>query len=368
MPVRGIVGRWNELSTDQSLEFGLEIAMAKKIDPSPDAIPAPAEENSTPPKIVDPSIATDDQPATPSGEGQDASKPEKKQLTWIQAARQGDDEAFKKALATDLQKIIDRKKQLDQYEVFFLYDDDSITSYHSDRLYSAASKLKGEDKNILLIVHSPGGRIEPAYLISKTLKRIAGKKFVVAVPRRAKSAATLLALGADEIHMGMISQLGPIDPQVSGLPVLALGNALNHIANIVGKVPRSSDMWAKYLIDQVPIRRLGHYERVSESAAQYAERLLHGKQLPGGKTAAQVAQHLVQHYKDHSFVIDTEEAIELLGDDLVKEQTAEYTLADEIYDLLEIVEMVLRVQKKVFWIVGSLADDDIGMRKKSDDE
>ena len=127
-------------------------------------------------------------------------------------------------------------------------------------------------------------------------------------------------------------------------------------------------MWTKYLIDQVPIRRLGYYERVSESAAQYAERLLTGKQLPQGKTTAQVAQHLVQHYKDHSFVIDAEEAKGLLGDDLVKEQTPEYELADEIYSLLELVEIILRVEKKVFWIVGSLADNDIGLRRKPDDE
>jgi hypothetical protein len=58
----------------------------------------------------------------------------------------------------------------------------------------------------------------------------------------------------------------------------------------------------------------------------------------------------------------------LLGDGLVKEQTPEYAFADEIYSLLELVEIVLRVQKKIFWIVGSLADDDIGLRKKSDDE
>ena len=95
---------------------------------------------------------------------------------------------------------------------------------------------------------------------------------------------------------------------------------------------------------------------------------MYGKQLPQGKTTAQVAQHLVQHYKDHSFVIDAEEATGLLGASLVKEQTPEYELADEVYSLLELVELVLRVQKKEFWIVGSLADDDIGLRKKSDDE
>jgi len=39
----------------------------------------------------------------------------------------------------------------------------------------------------------------------------------VVVPRTAKSAATLLAIGADEIHMGPLGQLGAgIDPQMAG--------------------------------------------------------------------------------------------------------------------------------------------------------
>src|ERR1700676_39821 len=195
-------------------------------------------------------------------------------LSWMQAIRKGDAEAFKSDLCHKLDEIIVKYKNLNNYEVLFLFDDDSIGTYHSDRLYSSARPLKGQNKDILLIIDSPGGRIEPAYLISKTLKRIASKKFSVAVPRKAKSAATLISLGADEIHMGMISQLGPIDPQVSGLPALALGNALNHIAEIAEKRPAASEMLTKYLIDQAPIRILGYYERVSESAAQYAERLL----------------------------------------------------------------------------------------------
>jgi hypothetical protein len=40
------------------------------------------------------------------------------------------------------------------------------------------------------------------------------KKLRVIVPNIAKSAATLFALGADEILMGYLSELGPIDPQV----------------------------------------------------------------------------------------------------------------------------------------------------------
>lgn len=279
--------------------------------------------------------------------------PVDKPLTWIQAIRKDNADAFEKALSAKLQEIIVRHG-LKNYEILFLFDEDSIVSYHLDRLYSAARPLKDQRKDILLIIDSPGGRIEPAYLISKTLKRIAAKKFSVVVPRRAKSAATLISLGADEIHMGMISQLGPIDPQVSGLPALALGNALNHIADVAGKCPGASDMLTKYLIDQAPIRILGYFERVSESAAQYGERLLAGKPLPEGKEAADVAKHLVQHYKDHSFVIDIDEARDLLGTSLIKEQTPEYALADEIYNLLDLVRFVARKNMKEFWIVGAV--------------
>lgn len=123
------------------------------------------------------------QPATIEAEPQG-------ELTWEEALHKNDRSAFVSAVAKELRSIIARHKDLKNYELLFLFDDDSITRYHSDRLYSAARSVKGKD--ILLIIDSPGGEIEPAYLISKTLKRLAAKKFAVAVPRRAKSAATLI--------------------------------------------------------------------------------------------------------------------------------------------------------------------------------
>ncbi len=63
---------------------------------------------------------------------------------------------------------------------------------------------------------------------------------MVSVPRRAKSAATLISLG-DEIHMGELSELGPIDPQVGKprLPVLSLrSSALECIATLCKNIPK----------------------------------------------------------------------------------------------------------------------------------
>jgi len=104
--------------------------------------------------------------------------------------------------------------------LFFLDQSNAINEDHADRLYPAVNSFKTQ-KDILLILGSRGGQIEPAYLISKNCKAASKARFVVAIPRRAKSAATLLALGADEIHMGGMSELGPIDPQFNGLPALS---------------------------------------------------------------------------------------------------------------------------------------------------
>lgn len=227
---------------------------------------------------------------------------------WIRAIELNDESSVKNSLVSEISDVL-QKHKLENYAVFLLFDEvDSISSYHYDRIYSAATATDLAGMDVLLIINSAGGSIEPAYLISKTLKRLCEGKFVVAVPRRAKSAATLISLGADEIHMGLMSQLGPIDPQFGGLPALALGNALDVLADLACRFPGASDLLTNYLNQQTPIRLLGYYQRINESAVQYAERLLTGKKLPDDKTPFDVANHLVNHYKDHRFVIDFDEA------------------------------------------------------------
>jgi membrane-bound ClpP family serine protease len=111
-------------------------------------------------------------------------------------------------------------------------------------------------------------------LISKLCRESAVGKFIVVVPRRAKSAATLICCGADEIHMGQMSELGPIDPQIDYLPALGLKNAIQHLAELASQYPTASEMFAKYLSESLNLEHLGYYERVVKSAVQYAERLL----------------------------------------------------------------------------------------------
>lgn len=248
------------------------------------------------------------------------------------------------------------KHGVGSYKILMLFDDqDEISEWHANRLYRAASTSAAQ--SILLVIHSRGGRIEPAYLISKTCMKHSAAKFVVAVPRKAKSAATLIALGANEIHMGLMSELGPIDPQIGGFPALGMQNALGLLADLSCKYPGSAQMLGRYLTEKLDLRILGYFERVSESAIQYAERLLDGKPLRAGTTPTSLANHFVNHYKDHGFVIDVDEAQKLLGEDILKQQSPEYRFANEVHESLDFLGFFLGIRaNKTFDYVGSVAE------------
>ncbi|MCC5906402.1 MAG: ATP-dependent Clp protease proteolytic subunit [Balneolaceae bacterium] len=260
-------------------------------------------------------------------------------------------------------KITKRHEISSEYLILFLYEPNNrISEGMVDRIYNAIST--DNEKPILMIIHNHGGRIEPAYLISKTCKELS-KKFVVAVPRKAKSAATLIALGGQEIHMGPMSELGPIDPQFGGLPALGISSSLESIAKIVSKYPNSSNMFSEFMKEKLDLRILGYFERVSESAVQYATRLLSEKDQK--INISEIAHKLVYEYKDHSFVIDKEEATKLLGD-CIKDTSPEYILSNDIHSFLNNVNMCLEVfHKKSLAIIGSNRDFSISSKKQEED-
>lgn len=236
--------------------------------------------------------------------------------------------------------------------------------YELSKIHTYVSSLN-KKKPLLLVLHSPGGKIEQAYLISKCCRSFSDG-FIVVVPRQAKSAATLIALGADEIHMGPVSELGPIDPQIGGFPALGLRQGVVTVAELCKDYPEAGDMLAKYLSATVPPQILGYTDRISESAAQYAEVLLRGKEqlLPEGETPESIGGQLVYKYKAHGFVIDENGAQALLGDKIVKSNTDEYEFAVQLQDLLTTVDFLCDIRGFNFSLVGG-AEDILFMKRPS---
>jgi hypothetical protein len=68
------------------------------------------------------------------------------------------------------------------------------------------------ERELDLIIHSPGGSAEAAESLVEYLRE-RFDHIRAFIPVAAMSAATMMALGADELVMGQHSQIGPIDPQ-----------------------------------------------------------------------------------------------------------------------------------------------------------
>jgi len=295
-----------------------------------------------------------------------ASKAEEHQVTeakvvpWSEFLRAASDLQIQSRLGEELRALVTQfASELRPFCFLSLYDPaDAIDSWESDRIYTALQRVNPKhEKDIFLLLLSRGGQIEPAYQISKICRTLAQSKFVVAVPRSAKSAATLIALGADEIHMGMLGELGPIDPQVGDLPALGVKRALQTIAGVCEEFPGSAEAFARYMARKLTVEQIGYCERVAESAVQYAQRLL-AKRPTLRSRAEKIAKQLVYEYKDHGFVIDIEEARTLLEDSLIVTDSPEVQFAEQIHQKLEHVNMWLQLrQKKRAALVGSLERD-----------
>lgn len=311
---------------------------AKKVTAGSSEPVTPATESSEPPAGQGPSGAA---PATTASA---AAAPSPSWLRLIELAGSSPSEQqLKDVVHEQIAQDLADDATAARYNVMLLYDAVAIARSDTDQLYRALNK-SSRDKPLLLILSSDGGDVGAAYFIAKICREFSDVSFEVAVPRRAKSAATLICCGAERIHMGSLSELGPIDPQFEGVPALALKNSIEHLAELTIRYPQAVDLFAAYLSKTLRIEALGYYERVAESAAQYAERLLRARRLASvaDDRIKAIAERLLYMYKDHGFVIDAAEATEIFGNAVVVSNTPEYALANRLYRSLDIMERILQ--------------------------
>jgi hypothetical protein len=77
-------------------------------------------------------------------------------------------------------------------------------------------------KGLDLFLHTPGGGGAATESLVDYLKQMFGNDIRAFVPQIAMSAGTIIATSCKEIFMGKHSNLGPIDPQINGLPAAAV--------------------------------------------------------------------------------------------------------------------------------------------------
>jgi len=101
-----------------------------------------------------------------------------------------------------------------------------------------------------LILHTPGGGIAATQSIVTYLHKMFGKDIRAIVPQIAMSAGTIIACCCKEIWMGNQSNLGPIDPQLRGIPahgvVREFKRAMREVRNDPSKLPLWQQIIGQY--------------------------------------------------------------------------------------------------------------------------
>lgn len=169
-----------------------------------------------------------------------------------------------------------------------------------------------------LLLNSPGGDIDAAEKLSLLIRKRAGKAPVrVIVPDFAKSAATLIALGANTILMSDTSELGAIDPQVDvadangHLQTLSAQSYLDafhlHADNLKND---PDDPVARLMLGKMEPATVRKLERMTERSRSIAEALLGQSMIKDTNQAAQIAKQLsdTNRWQSHGQMISHENA------------------------------------------------------------
>jgi membrane-bound ClpP family serine protease len=209
-----------------------------------------------------------------------------------------------------------------------------------------------------LFLHSPGGFLDSAYKIVRICKEYSNE-FNVIVPLAAKSAATAICLGANEIVMTVFAELGPIDPIIQHpykpdvrVPARSIKDFFEFLSSTeTGKIlvdpqfkTQMSSLLDPYLI--------GSYQTALNSSKQIAEKLLKENALKGKAQPVidEAVKKLTEYYYSHSYVIDRNEAKEI-GLNVIKAESTP-RLDQAIRQLLSVYQQFM-MQNSILKLIGN---------------
>jgi hypothetical protein len=219
-------------------------------------------------------------------------------------------------------------------------------------LISKQLQAIGKTQNIDLFLYSAGGDTMVPWRLVSMIREYCDK-FSVIVPYKAHSAATMIALGADEVVMSDLSEISPIDPSTA--------NVFNPIdpTNPQGRIPISvedvmayfdlaknkfgiksdedlSRVFIKFVEanPQIHPLALGNVNRIHNLIRILARRLLKSHKTPLKETEVDmIVDYFTEKLYSHQYFIGRKEAREDLGVKTVVD--ADAALSKTMTDLWE---------------------------------
>lgn len=154
-----------------------------------------------------------------------------------------------------------------------------------------------KSKGLDLILHTPGGGIAAAESLVDYLRRIFDCDIRAIVPHLAMSAGTMIACTCKSILMGKQSNLGPIDPQLGGLPAAAVKKEIERAISEIQSNPERLQFW-QFVLNKYTPTFVGQCEQAVTMAADFVRQRLIDNMLSGEIDAETTATAIVRGLSD----------------------------------------------------------------------
>lgn len=190
------------------------------------------------------------------------------------------------------------------------------TSINDDDKNGFMAVIHGLDreKGLDLILHTPGGDMAATESLIDYLHRMFNGDVVAVIPQIAMSAGTMIACSCRKIIMGKQSNIGPIDPQLNGVPAYGVIKEFEDAIEEIQKKPSALPVW-QMIIGKYHPTFLGECRKAINLSNEIVRTRLETVMFAGDVSASSKAQRVVdflnehENTKIHARHIDIEKAV-----------------------------------------------------------
>lgn len=152
-----------------------------------------------------------------------------------------------------------------------------------------------------LVLHTPGGNVAATESLVEYLKSMFTDIRVV-IPQLAMSAGTMIALASNQIVMGKHSSLGPIDPQIGGLPAHGIMEEFERARREIQADPSTIPLWQPIIAKYSPTL-IGECEKAVSWANQMVHAWLVAGMFSADHDSSQKADAVVSELASHALTL-----------------------------------------------------------------
>jgi len=202
------------------------------------------------------------------------------------------------------------EKQRDSKLIVYVSKLEYMIDYNDIQVFSAMLDSVGVTEKIDLLIQSGGGLGVVAEKVVEMIRTYSTGEFRVIVPNLAKSAATMIAISADRIVMGVTSELGPIDPQI---PVIQGGvqhyvsaqsfvDARDRLEQETAAAVKDGNPYQAYIAQLSSLNTgfIDHCEKALHFAEDFAVKALKNNMLHGKPNSARLARRIARNLNSAS--------------------------------------------------------------------